>query len=81
MNSGLQTSKDYLNVWHAYLDFLRRQFTSLTTSNSNSNMETAEPDSNQINKEDLIEEIRDSFQKAINQLYDCKYIYILKYIH
>ena len=55
MNAGLQTSDDYLLVWHSYLDFLKRSFIS----------------SSQETKETQIEELRDTFQKAINQIYEC----------
>ena len=62
LNSGLQTSEDYLNVWHHYLDFLRR------TS-------CAKKPNTELNEEQ-VEELRDAFQKAINQLFDCEF-----YIH
>lgn len=52
LNSALQTSDDYLQVWHAYLDFLKRGL------------------DKDINEEKT-EEIRDAFQKAIDQLYEC----------
>ncbi len=58
LNSGLQTSEDYLQVWHSYLDFLRRQLEQNETSE---------------NYEVLVEEIRDAFQKAIDQLYECNH--------
>ena len=61
MNSGFQAGQDYLQIWHAYLDYLRRYFVSETCSSSAT-----------ANKEELIEEIRESFQKAIDQLYNCK---------
>ncbi|CAF0720727.1 unnamed protein product [Brachionus calyciflorus] len=58
MQAGLQTSDDYLELWHAYLGYLKRSLL------SNFDNETQE-------KKDLIsEEIRDNFQKAINQLFD-----------
>jgi hypothetical protein len=59
MNAGLQTSEDYLQLWHSYLDFLRR---SLPQSS----------DTNREKREAQIEELRDAFQKGINQLFDCK---------
>ena len=63
MNAGLQTSEDYLQIWHSYMNFLKRNY----CSNSNTNE----------NKEILIEEIRDSFQKAIDQLFECKLTYLI----
>lgn len=60
MSSGLLTSEDYLQMWHSYLDYLRR---SLLT-----NFETED----QQRKDEITEELRDTFQKAINQLFDCK---------
>lgn len=59
MQAGLQSSDDYLELWHAYLGYLRRHLLS--------NFEK-EPDES---KEKITEEIRDTFQKAINQLFDC----------
>jgi hypothetical protein len=61
MNAGLETSEDYLQLWHVYLDYLRRR---LVSSNF-------EAQSDQV-KEAKMEEIRDTFQKAINQIFDCK---------
>ncbi len=60
LNAGLQTSEDYLQVWHSYLDFLKRTF-------------LAKQKVSAENNEEQIDEIRDAFQKAINQLFDCKY--------
>lgn len=60
MVSGLQTSEDYLQMWHAYLGFLRRNLL------SNFEMETPE------RKEEITEELRDTFEKAIDQLFNCK---------
>jgi hypothetical protein len=59
MNSGLETSEDYLQLWHSYLDYLRRtlNFDSL----------------NDEERDSKIEEMRDIFQKAINQMFDCKF--------
>jgi hypothetical protein len=65
LNSGLQTSEDYLQVWHSYLDFLKRRLDQNKTSD---------------NYETLVEEIRDAFQKAIDQLYECNYIRIYFYL-
>jgi len=65
LNSGLQTSEDYLQVWHSYLDFLKRRLDQNKTSE---------------NYETLVEEIRDAFQKAIDQLYECNYIRIYCYL-
>lgn len=59
MQAGLQSSEDYLELWHAYLAYLRRQLL------SNYDNETDE------SKEKIAEELRDTFQKAINQLFDC----------
>ena len=61
MMAGLQTSDDYLEMWHGYLGFLKR---SLLSNYENEN---------QDRKDAIAEEIRDSFQKAINQLFDCKF--------
>lgn len=60
MMAGLQTSDDYLEMWHGYLGFLKRNLL------SNYENET------QDKKDAIAEEIRESFQKAINQLFDCK---------
>jgi hypothetical protein len=60
LNAGLQTSDDYLQVWHCYLDFLKRSFMANKL--------------NENERQSQIEEIRDAFQKAINQLFDCKEI-------
>ena len=57
MNGGLESSNDYLQLWHAYLDFLKRLFIK--------NQESKE------NQAKLIEELREYFQKAINQQFDC----------
>lgn len=54
LNSGLQTSNDYLLVWHAYLDFLKRGLGS----------------ANSVMDEDKADEIRTAFQKAIDQLFE-----------
>ncbi len=67
MNAGLETSEDYLQLWHCYLDYLRRRLAS-------SNFETQ---SDEV-KEAKMEEMRELFQKAINQIFDCKSISILK---
>ncbi len=50
LNAGLQTSEDYLAIWHAYLDFLKRLY---------------------LKNESNIDELRNYFQKAINQQFDC----------
>jgi hypothetical protein len=63
MNGGLESSNDYLQLWHAYLDFLKR----LYVKNKESKPNQAE----------LIEELREYFQKAINQQFDCKLILII----
>jgi hypothetical protein len=55
MIAGLQTAHDYLELWQAFLDFLRRKIN--------------------WNSEDLlnsIESLRETFQRAINQLFQCK---------
>ena len=57
MNVGLQSSADYLEMWHAYLDFLRR---SLYSNKEKKNVSDEE-----------IENLRDKFKTAINQLYEC----------
>lgn len=57
LNSGLQTSEDYLQVWHSYLDFLKRMLTA-----GNENLDSFD--------DVKAEEIRDAFQKAIDQLFD-----------
>lgn len=54
MNTGLQTSEDYLQIWHAYLDYMKRLYLK------------SDPKT-----ESQIEELRETFQKAINQLFDC----------
>ena len=64
MNAGLLTSDDYLQMWHSYLDFLRR---SLIPCDENLEQTL------KTKRETQVEELRDSFQKAINQLYECKY--------
>lgn len=56
MNAGLQTSQDYLELWQAFLDFLKRKI--------NWNSE---------NLADSIESLREIFQRAINQLFQCNY--------
>lgn len=56
MNAGLQTSDDYLQIWHAYLDFMKRLYLKSETKS-----------------EEKVEELREIFQKAINQLFDCNY--------
>ena len=63
MNAGLQTSTEYLEIWHAYLDFLRR--------NLYSNKEK------KIVSEDEIETVRDTFRTAINQLYECSFLFFI----
>lgn len=70
MNAGLQTSDDYLQIWHCYLDYLRR---SLIPYDENLEQEL------RSKRESQIEEMRDAFQKAINQLYECK-VLILTFI-
>lgn len=60
LNSGLQTSEDYLQVWHSYLDFLKRML-----STGKDNLESFD--------ELKVEEIRDAFQKAIDQLFNCEF--------
>jgi hypothetical protein len=55
MNAGLQTSTDYLEVWHAYLDFLRRQINSSIDSPENS---------------ESVEGLRNTIQLAINQMFE-----------
>ena len=62
MNAGLEASEDYLKLWHCYLDYLRRR---LVTSNFENQSEEV--------KETRMEEMRETFQKAINQIYDCNY--------
>jgi hypothetical protein len=62
MNAGLQTSLDYLQLWHLYLDYLKRLM--LTNFDKETNKER---------REQIMDELRDVFQKAINQLFDCKY--------
>jgi hypothetical protein len=57
MNAGLQTSVEYLEIWHAYLDFLRRNLYSNKDKKSVS--------------EEEVETLRDTFKTAINQLYEC----------
>lgn len=59
MNAGLQTSVEYLELWHAYLDFLRRSL-------YNKDKKTA--------TDEEIESLRDTFQRAINQLFECEFI-------
>ena len=61
MNAGLQTSTDYLDLWHSYLDFLKR--------NLYSNKEK------KIVSDDEVETLRETFQTAINQLFECKFVY------
>ncbi len=58
MNAGLQTSEDYLQLWHAYLDYLRRIILPVLSETPNEK------------REEQIEELRDTFQKAINQQFD-----------
>lgn len=59
MSSGLETGEDYLKLWHAYLDYLRRSMLA--------NFETE----TEAKKEEIMETIRDTFEKAISQLYEC----------
>jgi predicted transcriptional regulator len=61
MNSGLQTSDDYLQIWHSYLDFLRRSLVPYD-ENLDEMLKTK--------RETQIEELRDSFRKAIEQLFE-----------
>jgi hypothetical protein len=61
MNSGLQTSEDYLQIWHSYLDFLRRMLVPF-----DENLD----DMLKTKRDTQIEEIRDSFRKAIEQLFE-----------
>ena len=58
MNAGLQTSAEYLEIWHAYLDFLRRNL-------------FCNKDRKSVSEEEE-ETLRDTFKTAINQLYECK---------
>jgi len=60
MNAGLQSSDDYLQVWHSYLDYLRR---SLIPINQELDSEKKQQ------RETQMEELRDTFQKAIDQQY------------
>lgn len=62
MNSSLETSEDYLKLWHAYLDYLRRSM-----------LVNYERESDESKKETVAETLRETFQKAINQLYECTY--------
>lgn len=64
MSSGQETSEDYLKLWHAYLDYLRRSM--LIDFESKTAIDESK-------KEEIIETIRETFEKAINQLYECKY--------
>lgn len=59
MSSGFETSEDYLKLWHAYLDYLKRSMLA--------NFETE----TEARKEEIMETIRDTFEKAISQLYEC----------
>ena len=68
MNAGLQTSADYLELWHAYLSFLRRQI-DFSKDNKNSG------------EEEKIESLRETFQFAINQLYECKTIIFREFFY
>ena len=68
MNSGLQTSEDYLHMWHSYLDYLRRSFLGLN-----------QEEMSKETKEAKEEELRETFQKAINQIYDCKISFYLEF--
>ena len=65
MNSGLQTSEDYLQMWHSYLDYLRRSFVRLNQEELSEETKNAK-----------VEELRETFQKAINQIYDCKNFFL-----
>ena len=62
MNAGLQTSDDYLQMWNCYIDYLRR---SLIAHDDNLDQ------SLKLKRDAQVEELRDTFQKAINQLYEC----------
>ena len=62
MNAGLQTSEDYLQMWHFYLDYLRR----LLVPHEENMDEVLK-----LKRDTQVEELRDTFQKAINQLYEC----------
>lgn len=64
MSSGLETSDDYLKMWHSYLDYLRRSMI------ANLDGETAS------RKEEIMEAIRDTFEKAIVQLYECNFLLV-----
>ena len=64
MNAGFNTSDEYLQMWHSYLDFLRRSLIPFT-ENLDQDLKTK--------RESQIEEMRDAFQKAINQLYECNH--------
>jgi hypothetical protein len=55
MNAGLQASNDYLECWHAYIDFLRRQI--------NFSVDSTE-------KTESVDSLRNTIQLAINQLYE-----------
>ena len=68
MNAGFNTSNEYLQMWHSYLDFLRRSLIPFS-ENLDQDLKTK--------RESQIEEMRDAFQKAINQLYECKFFKIL----
>lgn len=65
MNAGLQTSDDYLQMWHFYLDYMKRSL-----------LNNFDKESDQ-RKEQIMEELREIFQKAINQLFDCKFLQYL----
>lgn len=69
MNVGLEKSTDYLQLWHFYLDYLRRSLL------LNFDEET------ESRKEEIVEEIRDTFHKAINQLFECIYKYTVLNYH
>jgi squamous cell carcinoma antigen recognized by T-cells 3 len=65
MNAGLQTSEDYLQIWHSYIDYLKRLLFQSSTKK-----EEEEEEEEVTSREEQIENLRDSFQKGINQLYE-----------
>jgi hypothetical protein len=64
MNAGFNTSDEYLQMWHSYLDFLRRSLIPFS-ENLDQDLKTK--------RESQVEDMRDAFQKAINQLYECNF--------
>jgi hypothetical protein len=65
MNAGFNTSDEYLQMWHSYLDFLRRSLIPFS-ENLDQDLKTK--------RESQVEDMRDAFQKAINQLYECNFL-------